>query len=221
LALKGDTSASYEAGRECRKQLSKLNAGVTLLEEGLRKEAELIHSTKDSEIEGALSSGELTRRQNLINDLKQETIQLEKSSKELFSARRMENNSSEPEPSMIPSYNLRQKTGIHGSSGSMSPVPSPRSNRRFGTNHTAPETDITRPLDSSGLIQLQRTMMENQDAALDGLREVIIRQKQMGYAIGEELDLQNELLEKLEGETEKVGSNLKGAQKRVDKVRKG
>jgi regulator of vacuolar morphogenesis len=63
---------------------------------------------------------------------------------------------------------------------------SPSSTRRvFGS--VPKETEQTKHLNDSGVIQLQKQMIDNQDADLDKLLNVIKRQKEIGIAIGQEL----------------------------------
>jgi hypothetical protein len=56
------------------------------------------------------------------------------------------------------------------------------------------ETERTRELDNEGVLQLQRQMMQSQDDNVDELRKIIIRQRELGTQINEELEVQNDLL---------------------------
>ncbi|KAJ1550216.1 hypothetical protein HK405_001132 [Cladochytrium tenue] len=93
----------------------------------------------------------------------------------------------------------------------------PRSGRRFGA---APpqETEQTRGLDNGGLVQLQRRAMADQDEALTALSAIVRRQREIGVAMGDELDLQNRLLDDLGDGVERVGENLKSASRKLDGV---
>lgn len=81
----------------------------------------------------------------------------------------------------------------------------------------AQETERTRPLDNQQLLQVQKVDMSTQDEQLNQLHKAIQRQRQLGEAINEELAIQNELLDELEGETDRVGSKLHYANHRVGK----
>nr|DBA27647.1 TPA: hypothetical protein GDO54_008116 [Pyxicephalus adspersus] len=54
------------------------------------------------------------------------------------------------------------------------------------------EPEETRHLSNRELKQQQQQMISEQDAGLDALANILARQKQMGYDIGNELDEQNE-----------------------------
>lgn len=56
------------------------------------------------------------------------------------------------------------------------------------------ETDKTRELDNEGVLQLQKQVMQDQDAGVDMLRKAVSRQKELGVAINNELQVQLELL---------------------------
>ncbi|KFX93874.1 hypothetical protein V490_04618, partial [Pseudogymnoascus sp. VKM F-3557] len=62
----------------------------------------------------------------------------------------------------------------------------------------AQETERTRELDNEGVVQLQKQMMQEQDMDLDELAKIVRRQKEMGIAISDELDLQNEMLTRVD-----------------------
>ncbi|KAH3682948.1 hypothetical protein WICPIJ_006078 [Wickerhamomyces pijperi] len=79
------------------------------------------------------------------------------------------------------------------------------------------ETSRTLNLDDQQLLQLQRNDFKKQDEELQQLGKVIARQKELGIAINEELKLQNELLDELDGEVDRTNSKLHYASKRAEK----
>jgi regulator of vacuolar morphogenesis len=79
------------------------------------------------------------------------------------------------------------------------------------------ETGRTRALDNQELLQVQKQDFKDQDEELEQLSKVIQRQRELGIAINEELQLQNELLDELDGEVDRVSSKLHYAHKRVGK----
>lgn len=79
------------------------------------------------------------------------------------------------------------------------------------------ETDKTRALNNSGLVSLQKDTFEEQDDSLRQMLGTIQRQKELGQAIRQEVDLQNEQLDELNGEVELTGTRLKNAQRQVGK----
>jgi regulator of vacuolar morphogenesis len=67
--------------------------------------------------------------------------------------------------------------------------------------------------------QLQKQMMQEQDMDLDELAKIVRRQKEMGIAISDELDLQNEMLTRVDEDVTRVGGKLEIAKKRTGKIR--
>ena len=59
------------------------------------------------------------------------------------------------------------------------------------------ESDDTRGYDNHGMLERQQQIMRQQDQGLDLLAQSIARQKNMGLAIGNELEDQNEMLDEL------------------------
>lgn len=94
------------------------------------------------------------------------------------------------------------------------------SRRKFGVQPPQ-ETDETRPLDNRQVLGLQEQLMSQQDEALEALSSVISRQKQIGIAINQELDQQNQLLEDLDGTLGRVQGNLKAGDKKLNRILKG
>lgn len=70
------------------------------------------------------------------------------------------------------------------------------------------------------LLQLQKRIMDDQDASLDALVGIIERQKQIGVEINRELDYHIELLEDTEDRVDRTTGRLEAAGKRLDVVRK-
>lgn len=60
--------------------------------------------------------------------------------------------------------------------------------------------------------------MTNQDDQLDQLAQVLGRQKQIGLAITDELDLQNKMLEDLDADVDRTKAKLKKTGKTLVKV---
>lgn len=139
-----------------------------------------------------LSKLEMTRRQNLIENLKSDLEKLDADSQ-------VSRNS--------PSSNRSQLLN-----------PSSRSTRKFGV---AQETEETRALDNSSLLLLQRTTMETQDDVLGTLLTVVQRQKEIGMQMSQELDLQNSLLDDVDEKVAKVNTKLNISDKKIKRILKG
>jgi regulator of vacuolar morphogenesis len=90
--------------------------------------------------------------------------------------------------------------------------------RVFGQAAQPRETEVTRPLDSQGLFQLQKQQMDQQDAQVSQLSTILQRQKHLGEAIGAELASQIELLDDLSNDVDKVGGKLTSAKKQLNRL---
>ena len=75
------------------------------------------------------------------------------------------------------------------------------------------ETGTTVALDNSGILQLQRNMMMQQDDELDELSRVVTSTKHIGMAVNDELGLHARLLDDIDDEVTRTGSRLKQAHK--------
>ncbi|PGH15993.1 hypothetical protein AJ80_05369 [Polytolypa hystricis UAMH7299] len=80
------------------------------------------------------------------------------------------------------------------------------------------ETDRTRELDNDGVLQLQRQVMSNQDQSVEELRKIVSRQKELGIAINNELEIQNEMLNMVDEDAERVRRKVEIGKKRVGKI---
>ncbi|KAH9944435.1 syntaxin [Epithele typhae] len=79
--------------------------------------------------------------------------------------------------------------------------------RVFGQAAPPKETEQTRPLDNHGLVQLQQTQMDQQDSHLAQLSTILSRQRMLGLAINQEIREQNEELDDLTNEVDRVGAS--------------
>ncbi|KAJ2616207.1 hypothetical protein EV177_001185 [Coemansia sp. RSA 1804] len=94
----------------------------------------------------------------------------------------------------------------------------PRSRRIFGNNNPPQETTETRGLDNQGLLQLQNQRMSEQDQAASELGQLLRRQREMGLAIGNELDLHNQLLGELDQDVDRTNGKLGTARRQINKL---
>ncbi|KAI8613768.1 hypothetical protein BC830DRAFT_1258017 [Chytriomyces sp. MP71] len=90
---------------------------------------------------------------------------------------------------------------------SASPYPSTASS-------SVPEEDLT----SGELLQLHNRMIDDQDSHLDALSNAILRQKQIGIQIGEELDYHVELLQQTDTVVENTQDRLGNVNRRLGEV---
>ncbi|MBW0539914.1 hypothetical protein O181_079629 [Austropuccinia psidii MF-1] len=80
------------------------------------------------------------------------------------------------------------------------------------------ETNETRQLDNRQLVdhQLHEVIGTNQEAKLKALTQILLRQKQIGMMINQELAEQNEVLDELNSGLDSASRKLKDAKKKID-----
>lgn len=90
------------------------------------------------------------------------------------------------------------------------PIPDPAKLRSWSTQKPAEETDTTRTLSDTELLQHQtHTQMQMQDAQAEQLARILQRQRQIGLAIHDEVSEQNQLLSQL-------GTDVQASRSRMD-----
>ncbi|XP_068119897.1 syntaxin-8 isoform X2 [Hyperolius riggenbachi] len=82
------------------------------------------------------------------------------------------------------------------------------------------EPEETRNLTAGDLRQQQHRIIAEQDAGLDALSNIIGRQKQMGYDIGNELDEQNEIIDDLANLVENTDAKVRTQTRHVKLIDK-
>ena len=149
-----------------------------------------------------IGEGERRRRRDLLTNAMTDIRNLQSLSSQLMSSRHQRNgNDNNP---------LKKDLLSNATSPSIS------SNRRvLGKSQ---ESERTRELDNQGLLQLQDTMMKEQDAQLDQFSTILNRQKELGYQIGTELEHHAEILDRIETDVDRTGAKIKVAAKRADKL---
>ena len=117
---------------------------------------------------------------------------------------------------------LEAEVGAETSSGRSAKVQSvssstPGTKRRIlGTAQK--ETERTRELDNDGVLQLQKQLIQEQDEDVTDLTKVVQRMKEMGVQINDELEMQSEMLNMLDQDTDRVGNKVNVAKKRIGKI---
>ncbi|KAN0114802.1 Phox-like protein [Hyaloscypha variabilis] len=200
----GATTAQgqYEAGANAKKCLVKAAGLISNLEEGLKI---LSEGEKRGEGSSRVGAGELRRRRDLLGSAKVEREGLEKLAVSL--AVKNQNGKGENTGALA---TMQDKNALFG------PGVSRPSGRVLGA--PVPETDKTRELDNEGVVQLQRQLMRDQDLDVEELGKIVRRQKEMGLAINSELELQKELLDKVDQDVDRVKGKIDIAKKRVNKI---
>lgn len=198
----------HEAAGDARRCLVRAGTMVSSLEGGLNQMAS---ETGDA----GLGAGEVRRRRDLLGAAKKERESLEGLSSTFVPRSGVPGHeramASRAEKEELFSSGSGTSLATAGSSASK-----PAAGRRvFG----AKETDRTRELDNAGVLQLQKQIMQEQDEDVTDLTKVVMRMKQMGIQINDELQVQNEMLGMLEQDVDRVDDKIKVAKKRVDKIK--
>ncbi|KAL1916983.1 uncharacterized protein VTP21DRAFT_5180 [Calcarisporiella thermophila] len=168
-----------------------------------------------------LSEGELRRRQDKMNELRDERETLTK----LVIAGRQENGTFLQTSSSMPNTGERNALLYnHQHSTPLTKPPSkPVSRRVFGnaaiSTEAPKETEETRGLDNEGLVRLQQEMMLDQDKQMEQFSAILQRQRHLGLAIGNELDTHNRLLDELDSSVERTDAKLKLSRKTLNKIK--
>lgn len=82
----------------------------------------------------------------------------------------------------------------------------------------AKETDRTRELDNQGVLQLQKQVMADQEQDVLEIGKAVSRMKEMGIMINEELVVQNQMLDLMDQDVDRVEGKIGVAKKRIDKI---
>ncbi|KAE8350803.1 hypothetical protein BDV28DRAFT_159298 [Aspergillus coremiiformis] len=148
---------------------------------------------------GELGDGELRRRKDLLINARKEKEGLEDLLNAMAAKSRVD--------SAVAS--VQDKEALVGSA-SRKPA---RSGRVLGK-----ETERTRELDNQGVLQLQRQTMEEQDQSVEELLKIVRRQKELGIAINEEVEVQNALLSMANEDAERVHRKIEIGKKRMGRI---
>ncbi|KIW12793.1 hypothetical protein PV08_07980 [Exophiala spinifera] len=182
----------HEAGTAAKSSLVKAGTMIKALEEGLA------NIQKASEGWGGqkLGEGEIRRRRDLIATAQKDKDGLEN----LLNA-------------MVTKSNLDQTVAsVQDTHRLMGAKP------RSGGRVLGKETAETRELDNQGVLQLQKQKMAEQDLDVEELRKIVQRQKELGIAINQELEVQNEMLKMVDEDVDRVQSKMNIAKRRIGKI---
>nr|POF15012.1 vacuolar morphogenesis protein 7 like [Quercus suber] len=80
------------------------------------------------------------------------------------------------------------------------------------------ETERTRELDNSGVLQLQQQIMQEQDEDVLSLGKTVAKLKDMGILINEELAIQNEMLGLMEQDADRLQGKIDVGRRRIGKI---
>ncbi|KAG2175700.1 hypothetical protein INT43_001347 [Umbelopsis isabellina] len=207
---RNEISASHNCTMQAKKLLTTMSSRLSDLDSGL------IGLANGSMGESLMTEGELRRRQDMLAGLKDERDGLAR----LVSAARADIMPSDTtkQPAKAGDRRALLKTSNNSPPGhSAAPV----SNRVFGNANRQPprETEQTRGVDNEGLLKLQQQMMDDQDSQVEQFSSILSRQRQVSFAIGQELENQNQLLEELDADVDRTQVKLKFANKKLSKIK--
>lgn len=197
LSDRGEVNASHTANVQAKKQLAEVLSRTRVLTRGLQ---ELGMS--------GMKEGELQRRTDLVGRLQDDC---EKLGKMVTVARQTSRVTGEPVNSGKTMAPDSDRAALLGASFAKP------SARVFGAAQPK-ETDVTRPLDSGGLFQLQQQQMDKQDEQVSRLTTILQRQRHLGEAIGAEIGSQNEMLDDLSNDVDNVGGKLTAAKRQMNRL---
>lgn len=198
----------HESSAQAKKSLVRAGTIITTLDDGLKNMGRGDKSS-ESTSSSSIGSGETRRRKDLLINARKEKDGLEDLLHAMATKSRLDHAvaSIQDKEALM---SVGNTTGDGASGGRRTPA---RTGRVLGK-----ETERTRELDNDGVLQLQRQMMQSQDQNVDELMKIIIRQKELGTQINEELEVQNDLLKLADEETDILKSKLDVGRKRIGKI---
>ena len=207
-----NTQAQYEANADAKGCLVKATSTMSSLDAGLqgmsggedKQNPSRRHDRNEYQEENAvrLSEGEIHRRKDLLGAARKERDGLQT----ILSTTAHDRNATTDES------NASRDELFRGS------VPTGASSGRRKLGAPLKETDRTRELDNTGVLQLQKQIIQEQDEDVVDLTKVVQRMKDMGVQINDELGLQREMLDMLDQDVDRVGDKVNVAKKRIRKI---
>ncbi|KAG1755220.1 PX domain-containing protein [Suillus paluster] len=198
LSDRGDVSASHTANVQAKKKLAEALSRVRTLTQGLQELGM-----------AAMAEGELQRRTDMVARLQDDC---EKLGKMVTVTRQPTRPTAAPSSQGFTNVTIVPESDRAALLSSSKPI-----TRVFGAKKPQ-ETEMTRPLDDQGLVQLQKTQMEQQESQLAALTPILQRQRHLGEAISAELAVHNELLDELNNDVDRVGGKLISTKKQLNRL---
>ncbi|KAL8708238.1 MAG: hypothetical protein Q9220_006815 [cf. Caloplaca sp. 1 TL-2023] len=196
---------SHEYSAAAKKNLVAAGTAIGNLDAALKGAA------SDSWGREKLGEGEMRRRRDLVSSARKEKEGLENLMNAMAAKSGLD-------------AAIAEKTSANGDGGNsthhndkshllQSKKPNVSSGRVLGK-----ETDRTRALDNTGVLQLQQQLMAEQDEDVDVLGAAVRRQGQIAVEIQEELERQKDMLGLLDEDVDRVQGKMDVARKRVGKL---
>lgn len=211
------TTEQHESSAAAKRSLVKAGALLSALDAGLRELARGGGGgggggARRNEKAPEILEGELRRRRDLVATARKDKAGLESLANSLAARR----TGTSPAISGMGETPSADKAQLFAGSASQAQAGRGRGGGRvLGAPQ---ETERTRELDNEGVLQLQKQIFREQDQGLENLLKIVRRQKEMGIAIGEEVETQIEIMRQLEDDVDRVNAKTIVARKRADKV---
>lgn len=189
----------HESSAQAKSSLVRASSMISTLEEGLKNLSGRGTQSNNSSTT-SLGDGELRRRKDLLINARKEKDGLEDLSHAMATKSKLDHAVASIQDKEALMNVGNGDFGINN--GRRTPA---KSGRVLGK-----ETERTRELDNEGVLQLQKQMMQHQDASVEELMKIVIRQRELGTAIHEELNVQNELLKMADEDTDRFVSLFPG-----------
>jgi regulator of vacuolar morphogenesis len=198
---------------DAKANLVRAAASITQLDDGLKSIADASRGD-DAGWGGSkkLGAGEIMRRRDLLSAARKEVEGLEGVLKSMATRSATENSSSSSSAGVGAAATNADKEGLWKGTSAAKP-----SSRVLGG--PLKETERTRERDNEGVIQLQQTIMKEQDEDVMVLGKTVAKLKDMGILMEEELTVQNEMLGLVEGDVDRVQGKIDVAKRRIGKIK--
>ncbi|EXJ59272.1 regulator-vacuolar morphogenesis [Cladophialophora yegresii CBS 114405] len=192
------TQKQHEAGAAAKSHLVKASGLISALEEGL---VNIQKGANDGWGGQKLGEGELRRRRDLIASAKKDRDGLENLLNAMVTKSKLDQTVA----------SVQQTQELMGSAQHNKP-------KVGGGRVLGKETAETRELDNQGVLQLQKQKMADQDLDVEELRKIVLRQKELGIAINQELEVQNDMLRMVDEDVDRVQGKIQIAKRRIGKI---
>lgn len=184
----------HEASAAAKSSLVRAGTLITALEEGLTNIQKVVDEGWGGQ---KLGDGEIRRRKDLISSARKDKEGLENLLNAMVTKSKLD--------SAVAS--IQDKEALVGSA-----------KPKTGGRVLGKETAETRELDNQGVLQLQKQKMADQDLDVEELRKIVMRQKELGIAINQELEVQNEMLKMVDEDVDRVQGKINIAKRRIGKI---
>lgn len=192
----------HEASAGAKRCLVKSSSIIAALEKGLKAMAPSNGWGGAGKEGGELLDGEVRRRKDLLAAARKERDGLESLANSMAAKRGA--------PSSSAAATAAERSNLFSQGNGK---PRVGGGRVLGA--PLPETDKTRELDNQGVLLLNDEYMREQDKVVEGLLGNVTRMKDIGVAIGEEIEEQNHMLARMDADVDKYVPPLLSAMLRI------